>query len=101
MQDSPEDSGGEDEGAEAVDAKGIPGWDKVDALAEALLAPRGLAITADQARGIRSLFDALDDYDRKPLSFAVQASNRPRRGRFARCKQQRRSGFVTMEIMKR
>ena len=102
IKDSPKDSGGEDEGAEAVDSRSIPGLDKGDALAEALLSPRGLAVTADQATGIRSLFDALDAIDRKPLSFTAQTSNRQqRRGRFARSKQQRRSGFVTTEIMKR
>ena len=30
IKDSPEDSGGEDEGAEAVDSRSIPGWDKAD-----------------------------------------------------------------------
>ena len=54
IKDSPEDSGGEDEGAEAVDSRSIPGLDKGDALDEALLSPRGLAVTADQARGIVS-----------------------------------------------
>ena len=101
MQDSPEDSGGEDEGAEAVDSRGIAGWDRVDALAEALLLPKGLAVTTEQARGIRALFDALDEFDKRPLSFSATSSPRQRRGRFARSKAKRRSGHVTVEIMKR
>ena len=53
MQDSPEASGGEDEGVEAVDSPGIAAWDNVDALVEALLVPKGLAVTTEQGRGIR------------------------------------------------
>ena len=98
MQDSPEDS--EDEGVEAVDSRGIAGWDRVDALAEALLLPKGLAVTTEQARSIRALFDALDEFDKRPLSFSAPSSPRKLRGHFARSKK-RRSGHVTVEMMKR
>ena len=33
------------EGDEAVDSQDIPGWEKVDRLARALLRPRGLCVT--------------------------------------------------------
>ena len=57
---------GEDD---ALDARGIPGWDKVDHLAKAL---KGLSITNSQARNIKELYDALLDYDKKKRSPSPQ-----------------------------
>jgi len=45
----------EDEDDEALDASGIPGWDKVDALAKALINLEGLAVMNAQAREIQKL----------------------------------------------
>ena len=50
---------GEDD---ALDARGIPGWDKVHHLAKVLI---DLSITNSQARNIKELYDALLDYDKK------------------------------------
>lgn len=36
--------------SEVLDAKGIPDWDRVDQLARALLALKGLSVTNEQAR---------------------------------------------------
>ncbi|KAK3720983.1 hypothetical protein QZH41_018540, partial [Actinostola sp. cb2023] len=82
---------------EAYDARGIPGWDKVDALAKALVELDGLSVTNAQARVIKELYENLLDYDKKPISFKTRPV-KPTRGRFARSK---RSGHVTLEAMKR
>lgn len=101
MQESPKHSD-EDEVAEASDSRGISGWDKVDALAEALLSLSGMAVTNKQARHIRSLYDALEEFDKRPLTFSPQPSpQKKNQGRFGRSKVQRRSGHITVENMKR
>ena len=97
MQAPPEEDSGDDE---ASDSKGIRGWDRVDALAEALLSLSGMAVTTEQARRIRSLYNDLDEYDRRPLSFSPQSSPQKTRGRFGRSKGYR-SGHTTIENMKR
>ena len=82
---------------EALDSRGIPGWDSIDQLATALLALSGLSVTTSQAEKIKKLYDKLLDYDKKPLIFDKRKS-RPSRGRFARIK---RSGHVSAETVKR
>ena len=57
-------------GSEALDSLGIPGWDKVDQLARALVDLRGLSASNEQARNIQRLYHQLPDYDKKPLSYA-------------------------------
>ena len=64
----------------SADSRGIAGWDRVDALAEALLLPKGLAVTTEQARGIRALFDALDEFDKRPLVLLGSAIASPMEG---------------------
>ena len=82
----------------ARDALGIAGWDRVDKLAEALVATSGLGITDQQAVRIRELYSELLPYDKKPITFR-QRLMRPSRGRFARSKN--RSGHVSVEAVKR
>lgn len=72
MQESTEDSN-KDEFAIASDLRGVNGWDKVDAL---------LAMTNEQARSSRSLYNALEDYDKRTLMFSPQQSPRKMRGHF-------------------
>jgi hypothetical protein len=84
---------------EAVDSQGIPGWEKVDRLARALLRPRGLCVTNLQAAEIQQLYSELLDYDKKPLTFQPRKM-KPTRGRFARRKQYR-VGHVGIEAVKR
>ena len=43
-----DDDNGRGESSGAVDAHGIPGWDKVDALARALLSCSGLSVTNEE-----------------------------------------------------
>lgn len=83
----------------ATDYAGIPGWDKVDALAEALLGLRGLSVTATQAEKIKSLYAKLTDFDRAPLTYEAK-QRKVARGRFARSKGNR-SGHVGEEAVKR
>ena len=86
-----------DQREEAVDASGIPGWDRVNDLAKALIDLDGLAVTASQAQKIEHLYNRLVDYDKQPILFHPR-HQRPSRGRFARKKQ---SGHMSVEAMKR
>ena len=45
--------------AESVDSRGIPGWDRVDRLARALLSLSGLSVTNTQASQIQHLYTTL------------------------------------------
>ena len=83
----------------AVDYAGIPGWEKVDALAEALLNLTGLSVTSTQVDNIKGLYDNLSDFDKAPLSFEAK-QRKATRGRFARSKGNR-SGHVAKEAVKR
>ena len=104
---APEDSEDEEEETEekidddhtALDASGIPGWDRVDALAEALVSLKGLSVTNAQAKRIQQLYHKLLDYDKKPLTFRPRPQKTPR-GRFGRRKQNR-SGHLSIDAMKR
>lgn len=84
---------------EALDFRGIPGWDKVDRLAKALIDIRGLSVTNNQARVIKDLYDDLLDFDKKPVTFSPRPLKSPR-GRFARSKQYR-VGSVGADHVKR
>ena len=98
-EDDEEDESAEDED-EALDAHGIPGWDKVDALAEALLELRGLCVTNTQARKIQGLYEALTEFDKKPLVFKPRVHQKPLHGRFAKGKSNR-VGHISVDAMKR
>lgn len=91
------------EGAEpvdevAVDAKGLPGWDRVDKMAEALIALEGLFVTNAQAEVVKELYHNLLDYDKEPLKYPPMHQTHSTHGRFAR---KYRSGHVGVESMKR
>uniref|UniRef100_UPI00358E8398 uncharacterized protein n=1 Tax=Myxine glutinosa TaxID=7769 RepID=UPI00358E8398 len=88
----------EEDSEESVDAKGIPGWDKVDKLAQALVELSGLCVTNAQAKIIKSLYGQLVDYDTRPLIFKARVRNPPS-GRFARMKGS--SGHFGVEAVKR
>ena len=101
----PEESEDEEEDPEetidddntALDASGIPGWDRVDALAKALVSLKSLSVT--NAKQIQLLYHKLLDYDKKPLTFRPRPQKTPR-GRFGRRKQNR-SGHLSIDAMKR
>ena len=84
---------------EAIDSKGIPGWQNVDRLAKALLGLNGLSVTNAQATEIQLLYSELLEYDKKPLTFPPRPI-KPSRGRFARTKQYR-VGNMGIEAVKR
>jgi hypothetical protein len=81
------------------DHKGIPGWDRVDALAEALVNLAGLAITDRQTQQIKTLYHQLHEYDKRPIVYKPRV-RRPPRGRFGRSKGYR-SGYVSADAVKR
>ena len=84
LQDEPNDD-------EAVDSRGIPGWEKVDRLARALLKLEGLCVTNAQAQEIDTLYSQLITFRPRQVKQA--------RGRFARSKN--RVGHDTIDVMKR
>lgn len=52
---------------EAVDSRGVAGWNRVDQLARALLRLSGLSVTNSQAREIQRLYEDLMSFDKRPL----------------------------------
>lgn len=55
----------EQEDQEAVDAKGLHGWDRVEKLAAALINMEGLFVTNTKAEEVRCLYDNLPEYDKQ------------------------------------
>ena len=88
----------ETEQSEVLDSRGIPGWDKVERLARALLSLKGLSISTEQASNISSLYAELDSHDKKPLVFTKRYSYKAK-GRFARSR--RRVEDASIDYMKR
>ena len=70
----------------------MAGWDKVDALADALLSLQGLSVSNKQAERIKSLYSQLLEFDRRPILFRPQQV-KPSRGRFARRKRTASEGL--------
>ena len=89
----------EEKEAESLDSHGIPGWDKVDQLARALLDLCGLSVTNIQAASIKTLYADLLEYDKYPLGLKPR-HHPPPRGRFARSKSIR-LGHVGVVAMRR
>ena len=84
--------------SESTDAWGIPGWDKVDSLAQALINLKGISVTTAQAITIKRLYHALFEYDRRPLIYEARI-HKPSTGRFARSKSS--TGNIGIEAVKR
>ncbi|CAB3994603.1 Hypothetical predicted protein [Paramuricea clavata] len=89
------DSGNEEDEEAAMDASGIPGWDKVGKRANALLALDS-HFTNKQAGEIKQLYLNLDEYDKKPLVFSPRYKKA--KGRFLKKK---KTGHVGTEAMAR
>ena len=68
----------------------------MDALALALIAPKGLSVTAAQAQRIVEAYGALLEYDKRPVQFQQRIHQKPLRGRFARSRQYS-TGHVKMK----
>lgn len=80
------------------DPRGIPGWDKVGQLAEALVELTGIALSVVQVNKIKSLCDALDDYDKRAIEVYLRLHQPHLRGHFC---SQKRTGHTTTEQMRR
>ena len=80
------------------DSKGIPGWDKVDRLARALMKVKGISLSDEQTKTIGTLYNDLDEFDKKPIQFESVVRKAPR-GRFASKKHQKSCvpGIVQMK----
>ena len=83
---------------EALDYRGIGGWEKVDRMARTLLNLKGLCVTNAQAKELKMLYSQLLDYDKKPVTFQPRQIKRTR-GKFARSKN--REGHAGVDAMKR
>lgn len=82
-----------------MDASGIPGFDKVDALAMALMECNGLAVNGTEVKKIKNLYDQLEEYDKRPILFKPRCQRKKNAsGRF---KKKNRSGYKSIETMKR
>ena len=77
-----QDEAVEDVDDEALDYRGIGGWEKVDRLARALVNLKGLCVTNAQAEELKMLYSQLLDYDKKPVTFQPRQIKRTR-GRFS------------------
>ena len=78
-EDEEEDESGKKD--EALDAHGIPGWDKV---------------TNTQAKKIQGLYEALTEFDKNPLVFKPRVHQKPLHGRFAKGKSNHVATLVLM-----
>ena len=79
----------------ATDSFRIPGWKKIDKLAQALLNATGISLCDSDAAKIVELYDQLEEYDKKPITYKA-ISKRPVSGKF---QQKRRSGFIDVVRM--
>ena len=61
--------------------------DKVGQLAEELVSLTGLGVSAAQARKIKTLCDALDDFDKMAIEVHLRSQQPHLSGRFCRRKQ--------------
>ena len=79
-----------------VDSAGLPGWDKVTRLAEALV-DLGPYVTNAEVDKIKRLHDDLHEYDRRGLTFTPHFKKG--KGRFKQSKN--RSAHIGIESMAR
>ena len=82
-----------------MDAAGIPGWIKVDTLAQSLMKLEGRAVTNAQAEEIKKRYSDLLEYDKRPVMFRPCLQKAPR-GRFG-SRKGNRSGHTSLEAMQR
>ena len=82
---------------DAIDSRGIPGWGKVDALAQSLIRGKGVSISNQAAEEIVARFQDLTEYDKRAMVYQ-QVNIRKSHGRYGRTK---RSTHVGVEAMKR
>ncbi|XP_065902068.1 uncharacterized protein [Dysidea avara] len=81
----------------AIDSRGIPDWEKVAQLAEALLELKGLSLPNDKVQNIKALWNAMDPFDKKATEIILK-SQVQLRGHFS---SQKKTGHTTTEQMKR
>ena len=94
--DDPVDDDDDETANDCTDTRGIPGWNKVDLLARALIDQSECSITNKEATRILKLYENLDEFDRRPMAFEPVAM-KPASGRYQRSK----SGHVGVDAVKR
>lgn len=82
-----------------LDSHGIPGWDKVDQLASALLNLSGYSVSNRDADIIKGLYDNLVDYNKQPLVFYTWQVQ-PTQDTFE-CTKRNYSGHAILDAVKR
>jgi len=80
-----------------VDSRGIAGWDKVARLAKVLVELEGLFVSEEEAQRIKTLWEALDSFDKKATNVFLR-SPPTLRGHFC---SEKRTGHTTKEQMRR
>lgn len=98
----PQQSAGEEgeQDNEVLDSLGIPGWDKVDSLASALLDLKGMCVSSSEAGKIKKLYEDLIDFDKQPLTYKPREPKLTRLGRRGR-KKFHHSNHVTVDMVRR
>ena len=92
------EEGGDEAEDEAADAMGVPGLDKVEALARALVELEGISVTNSQAEKLKSLYVQLVDYDKKPVIFERRPRLEQQDGVSSK---KNKSGHTGLETMRR
>ena len=83
-----------EESNESIDSLGIPGWDKVDRLAKALIDQEGISLSREASNVIIRLYQQLDPYDRRQMKYE-KIKMKPATGRYLR-KRKSGAGVVAM-----
>ena len=83
-----------------LDYFSIPGWDKVDRLAIALLDLKGRCVSTSQAEAIKKLYNELDEFDKRPLVYKPRKPSTKNPGRLGK-KRFLRSGHDTVDMVRR
>ena len=66
---------------ESVDRNCIGGFDAVDKLTDALMKTTGFSLSNSEAEEVRTLYENLSDYDKKPIRFPKVESPRKSSGK--------------------
>lgn len=85
---------------EVLDSLGIPGWNKVDSLASALLNLKGMCVSSSDAEKIKKLYNELADFDKQPLVFKARKPKLAKPGRHGR-NRFHHSGHTTVDMIRR
>ncbi|XP_066915572.1 uncharacterized protein [Clytia hemisphaerica] len=85
---------------DSTDSRGIPGWQKIDHLAKALIETKGISLSSSEKTHIVQLYHNLEEFDKKPLKYEA-TKKKSTKGRFARRNGNGEAGHVKVTEMAR